>query len=110
MRKLVGVFYFMLAIGCIGAPAFAAETNATAKQPSEKQLAQRERMKDCNDKAGDIKGDERKKFMSSCLKSDHPSEKQIAQREKMTACKKEAGEKKLVGKARKEFMSSCLSS
>jgi len=39
------------------------------KEPSEKQKAQQERMKGCNDKAADKKGDERKKFMSECLKA-----------------------------------------
>ena len=31
-------------------------------------MTQQEKMKDCNVKAGDKKGDERKNFMSSCLK------------------------------------------
>jgi len=31
-------------------------------------MTQQERMKDCNAKAGDKKGDERKQFMSACLK------------------------------------------
>ena len=38
------------------------------KEPSAKQKAQQERMADCNKKAGDKKGDERKAFMSTCLK------------------------------------------
>ncbi len=38
------------------------------KEPAEKQKAQQERMKDCSGKAGERKGDERKKFMSGCLK------------------------------------------
>ncbi len=43
----------------------------SAKEPHEptaKQQAQRERMKSCNAEAGDRKGDERRKFMSTCLK------------------------------------------
>jgi psiF repeat-containing protein len=43
------------------------------KAPSPAQKKQQERMKDCNQKAGDKKGDERKKFMSSCLKGDGAS-------------------------------------
>ena len=41
------------------------------KKPSDKQLAQQQRMKDCNAQAGkkDMKGDERKAFMSDCLKA-----------------------------------------
>jgi len=30
-------------------------------------MTQQEKMKSCNTKAGPMKGDERKKFMSSCL-------------------------------------------
>ena len=37
------------------------------KEPTEKQKAQHARMKDCAGKAGDRKGDDRKKFMSECL-------------------------------------------
>ena len=62
------------------------------------------------EKAGELKGDARKKFMKSCLKGEDggPSEKQKAQQEKMKACNKEAGEKKLKGAERKKFMSDCL--
>jgi hypothetical protein len=38
------------------------------KEPSAAQKKQQERMKACNEKAGDKKGDERQKFMSACLK------------------------------------------
>lgn len=40
------------------------------KEPSEKQLAQRAKMKSCSAdaKGKNLKGDERKKFMSTCLK------------------------------------------
>ncbi len=41
------------------------------KAPSEKQLAQRQKMKDCNKeaKAKEVKGAARKEFMSDCLKN-----------------------------------------
>jgi hypothetical protein len=62
---------FLIAAICL---AFAA-TGAVAqdkkdakKEPTAAQKRQQERMKACNDKAGDKKGDERKKFMSACLK------------------------------------------
>jgi len=94
--------------------AFAA-TGALAqdkKEPSAKQKAQQERMKDCNAKAGDKKGDDRKKFMSSCLGGGkaEATPAQKAQQERMTACNKQATEKKLKGDDRKKFMSSCLKS
>jgi hypothetical protein len=59
-------------------------------------------MAECNKEAGGMKGEERKKFMSSCLKKDQP----MTQQEKMTACNKDAAGKK--GDDRKKFMSECL--
>ena len=52
----------LLALAMIGAFA-AVATPATAAN------VQQERMKTCNAKAGDKKGDERKKFMSECMKA-----------------------------------------
>ena len=42
----------------------------TKKEPTAKQKAQQEKMKACSKEAGtkNLKGDERKKFMSTCLK------------------------------------------
>ena len=74
------------------------------KEPSAAQKKQQERMKSCNEKAGDKKGDERKAFMSSCLKGDDG--KMTAQQSKMASCNKQAGDMK--GDARKKFMSDCL--
>jgi hypothetical protein len=39
----------------------------SGKEPEAK-MTQQERMKVCNQRAGDKKGDERKQFMSACLK------------------------------------------
>ena len=64
--------------------------------------SQQNKMADCNKEAGDKKGDERKTFMSSCLKKDKP----MTQQEKMKACNKDAAGKK--GDDRKNFMSECL--
>jgi len=60
-------------------------------------------MKACNEKAADKKGDERKAFMSDCLK-----DKQSAQQDRMKSCNKDAGDKQLKGAERKKFMSECL--
>ena len=60
--------------------------------------AQQQRMAECNKKATGMKGDERKDFMSSCLK-DKPQDR-------MAKCNKEATGKK--GDERKKFMSECL--
>ena len=68
-------------------------------------------MKECNERAADKKGDERKKFMSSCLKGGgEPSKAQAAQQGRMKDCNKQASDKKLKGDVRKKFMSSCLKS
>src|SRR6476659_10212964 len=80
------------------------------KEPSAAQKKQQERMKACNDKAGDKKGDERKKFMSACLKGggSAPSAAQKEQQSRMKDCNKQASDKKLKGDDRKKFMSTCL--
>jgi psiF repeat-containing protein len=99
----------LMAVVCGLALSFAVQAQDKAKkEPSEKQKAQQERMKDCNAKAEGKKGDDRQKFMSSCLKGETagPSDKQKAQQDKMAACNKKAEGKK--GDERKTFMSSCL--
>jgi len=83
------------------------------KPPSDAQKKQQERMKACNKQAGDKKGDERKKFMSACLKggtdsAPGASAKQKAQQDKMADCNKQASLKNMKGEERKNFMSSCL--
>ena len=107
----------LIALACLGfafvisAPAFAG--------------AQQEKMKGCNKEAKGMKGDERKAFMSKCLKKDYTlkadgdsdakatasaAEPAAAstQQNKMKTCNAEAKTKALAGDARKAFMSSCL--
>ena len=105
MRMLVALLCLMFA----ATTPFAQDKEAK-KEPSAAQKKQQARMKDCNEKAADKKGDERKKFMSSCLKDggSQPSAAQKAQQQRMTACNKQATEKKLKGDERKKFMSGCL--
>ncbi len=76
---------------------------ATDKAPT----AQQNRMKTCNEEAGDKKGDERKAFMKSCL-SGAKADGRAKQQDKMKSCNKEAGDKALKGDERKKFMSECL--
>lgn len=97
-----------LALGLALSPAAFAQEK---KAPSAAQKRQQERMKDCNEKAADLKGNERKAFMSSCLKGGGASGASAAQKKqqnRMSACNKQATEKKLKGDERKSFMSSCL--
>ena len=77
-----------LACLALAAPSFAAENE------------QQDRMKSCNAKAEGKKGDERKKFMSSCLKGEEPKPN------KMKECNEKSAGKK--GDDRKKFMSECL--
>jgi hypothetical protein len=129
MKQLIAVVCFMVACPLAfaqdkskdvekKAPA-AAERSAKGgdmkKEPTAKQKAQQERMKDCSTQAGERKGDDRKKFMSTCLKggamdtkADKGSAKKTAQQEKMKSCNKEAGDKKMKGDERKGFMKDCL--
>src|SRR5690242_4248305 len=98
---------FLIAAVCFAL----ASTGAYAqdkKEPTAAQKKQQERMKACNERAADKKGDERKKFMSTCLKGDQPSKAQAAQQARMKDCNKQASDKKLKGDDRKNFMSTCL--
>jgi psiF repeat-containing protein len=70
-----------------------------------KPTAQQEKMKACNAEAGDKKGDERKAFMSNCLKAGAPAGP-MTQQDKMKVCNTKAGDKK--GDEREAFMSECL--
>ena len=86
-----------------------AATGAYAKD-EKAPTAQQTRMADCNKeaKAKDMKGDERKAFMSSCL-SGKPAEakkEMTPQQQKMANCNKDA--KGMKGDERKKFMSGCL--
>jgi hypothetical protein len=82
---------------------------AHAAETTKKPTTQQQRMKDCNKDATGKKGDERKAFMSSCLKGEAaPTVGANSQQNKMKACNAKAADKK--GDERKQFMSSCLKS
>lgn len=78
---------------------------ATVATPALGQTAQpnpqQERMKTCNTKAGDKKGDERKAFMKDCLSAEKKTYDS-----KMGACNTKS--KGMTGDARKKFMSECM--
>jgi hypothetical protein len=112
MRKLAAAVCLMFLLSPLG---FAQDKKDTPKkEPTAAQKKQQERMKDCNDQAGakKMEGDERKKFMSSCLRgqTDKKGEKMSAQQERMKSCNKQASDKKMKGDDRKKFMSDCLKS
>jgi len=75
--------------------------------------AQQNKMTTCNADATakSLKGDERKAFMSSCLKAAPAADAAkplTPQQEKMKTCNADAATKALKGDARKAFMSECL--
>ncbi|MBG6287402.1 MULTISPECIES: PsiF family protein [Pseudomonas] len=74
------------------------------------QTAQQEKMKTCNADATTkaLKGDERKAYMSTCLKAGSDAKKMTPQQEKMKSCNADATSKALKGDERKAFMSTCL--
>lgn len=70
--------------------------------------SQQQRMTDCNAQATGKTGDERKAFMSTCLKNQPAAAP--SQQDKMKTCNQDAGDKGLKGDERKAFMSRCLHS
>ncbi|MCM5678834.1 PsiF family protein [Schlegelella sp. S2-27] len=76
-------------------------TLAGAQAQPPEPTRQQSKMAECNQAAGEMKGDERKAFMKDCL-----TDKQKAQQNKMKSCNAEA--KDLKGDERKQFMSQCL--
>ena len=94
MKQLITTLAF--ACAALAGSAYAAD--APAKEPTKQQT----KMGECNKEAGEMKGDERKAFMKTCL-----SAKKQTQQEKMKSCNTEAAGKK--GDERKAFMKECLS-
>jgi len=75
--------------------------------------AQQNKMTTCNADATakSLKGDERKAFMSTCLKAApaaNDGKELTPQQQKMTTCNADAKTKALTGDVRKAFMSECL--
>lgn len=88
MKKLLALF-MAGAFFAVAAPAMAADN------------PQQEKMKACNAQAGDKKGDERKAFMSTCLKA-----KPVKAESKMSMCnKKTAG---MAKEERAKAQSECM--
>jgi hypothetical protein len=84
---------------------------STMPAPAKTPTPQQQRMSDCNKSAGDKKGDERKTYMSSCLKGEQPAAKALTpQQQRMKDCNAKATSQSLSGDQRKAFMSTCLKS
>jgi hypothetical protein len=101
-KAAAAIAVMTLASGALPPMAQAAEDGRTKQQ---------ELMAACNKMAAqkEVKGDDRKKFMSACLKGDVPvAPARSPQQERMASCNKDAGAKALKGDERKKFMSDCL--
>ncbi len=87
----------LLACGSAYAADTATKTDAPAATNS-----QQDKMKDCNTKAGDMKGDDRKAFMKTCLSAKPPAKP----KSKMAECnaKTKGMSKEDADKARSECM------
>lgn len=72
--------------------------------------AQQTKMTTCNADASAkaLKGDERKAFMSNCLKANPAAAEPSTPQERMKTCNATATTQALKGDARKAFMSDCL--
>ena len=100
----------LIAVACLG---FMVSASAFAG-------AQQEKMKGCNAEAktSAMKGEERRAFMSKCLKKDYVLKSAAAspdtkvmpakQQDKMKNCSADATTKALKGEDRKAFMKKCL--
>jgi hypothetical protein len=110
MRKLA--LAVCLVFACTPFALAQEKKDAPKKEATAAQKKQQARMKDCNEQAGakKMEGEERKKFMSACLKGETGAkgEKMTAQQARMKDCNRKASDKKLKGDERKTFMSACL--
>jgi hypothetical protein len=88
MKKLLALT-LIGAFAAVATPAFAAEN------------AQQERMKSCNAKAADKKGDARKAFMKDCLSGEKKESDN-----RMASCNTKS--KGMKADERKKFMSDCM--
>jgi hypothetical protein len=105
MKMMFAAAFAVLAVQfAVMPPAVRAEDKAPTPQ--------QQRMKDCNQRATGMKGDERKAFMKECLSGKAVAaaapDGRSAQQEKMKTCNAQASAKALKGDERKAFMSACL--
>ena len=80
----------------------------------EKTQTQQERLSHCAHESKGLKGEERQKFMSECLKGDkarearHDTAHNDGPQNRMKSCNDTARKKDLHGDERRAFMSACL--
>ena len=107
IRVTTAAAAFLLA----AAPAFAGDGAKTHSQ--------QEKFAQCSHESKGLKGEERNKFMSDCLKGPGAGKERSSptrearhepneQQNRMKTCNEEAGRKHLHGDERRQFMSTCL--
>ncbi len=70
---------------------------------------QREKFAACAHESQGLKGDERREFMSECLRKHAPAKDAVAHEGgRLTPCNAEADRRKLHGDERRAFLGSCL--
>lgn len=115
--RTVSMFALALALGFGFNPGHAEEAGKTGKPLT----AQQSRMKTCNAQArtDGLKGEERKAFMSTCLKGQHSATQASkaapavakapsAKQEQRKACNAQAKAEGLKGEERKAFVKDCM--
>ena len=106
MKSLISTLALIAATAFVG-PAFASThkgaPDMAASAASAPMGKQQTKMGECNASAKDMKGDERKGFMKTCLSA----KKAPTQQMKMKTCNADAKGK--AGDQRKAFMKECLS-
>jgi hypothetical protein len=97
MSSRLSLMIASVALAFAASTAFAAPQATTSSPPAKN--SQQQRMTDCNQQATGKTGDDRKTFMSSCLKGEAPAKQ--TQQQKMTACNADPQAKALKGDARR---------
>ena len=81
MSSRLSLMVASVALAFAASTAFAAPQDAASSAPAKN--SQQQRMTDCNKQATGKTGDERKAFMSSCLKGESAAPAKMTQQEKM---------------------------
>ena len=113
MKTLLPLIAVIFLSSGLALAADAPNTTNTAVPAVEKKLtSSQQRMADCNKEATGKKGQERRDFMSQCLRAGKPAAAPeavaVKKPQRMKDCNGQAGEKALKGAERKAFMSECL--
>jgi hypothetical protein len=108
LRKQAVAFATTAALALFAAAALAQTPAAGASSTGKTMTPQQQRMATCNKEATGKSGDDRKTFMSSCLKGESAAPQASSPQQRMKDCNARASAQALSGDKRKSFMSDCL--